>query len=149
MHDAGSLDLPIHARDDRGQPDWRTERFSEILGAIRARHPEAILCVTTSGRGFAEVERRMAALDAEPRPEMASLTLGSLIFKDQASVNDPATIERLAGASSPRRRWASCSATASASGSRTTSAIRGDRRRRTPTWSSESCRSAGSWGGNR
>jgi 3-keto-5-aminohexanoate cleavage enzyme len=48
----GASIFQSHARDDRGQPDWRTERFSEILGAIRARHPEAILCVTTSGRRF-------------------------------------------------------------------------------------------------
>jgi 3-keto-5-aminohexanoate cleavage enzyme len=94
----GASIFHVHARDDRGEPEWRTERFSEILGAIRARRPEAILCVTTSGRWVGEVEKRMAALDAEPRPEMASLTLGSLNFKDQASVNDPATIERLARA---------------------------------------------------
>lgn len=99
----------IHARDDHGEPEWRTERFSDILGAIRTRRPEAILCVTTAGRRVQEVEKRMAARDAEPRREMASLTLGSLNFKDQASVNDPATIERLAGpctsgASSPSWR---------------------------------------------
>lgn len=94
----GASIFHVHARDRSGRPEWRTERFNEILDAIRARCPEAILCVTTSGRQVQDVEKRAASLDARPRPDMASLTLGSLNFQTQASVNDPPTIERLAGA---------------------------------------------------
>jgi uncharacterized protein (DUF849 family) len=57
-----------------------------------------IVCVSTSGRVFKSFEQRAEALDldGELRPDMASLTLGSLNFPKQASVNDPEMIRRLA-----------------------------------------------------
>jgi 3-keto-5-aminohexanoate cleavage enzyme len=94
----GASIFHIHARDERGEPDWRAERFTDILAEARARCPDAIFCVTTSGRRVKEVEKRTASLDAVPRPEMASLTLGSMNFKHEASLNDPPVIERLASA---------------------------------------------------
>jgi uncharacterized protein (DUF849 family) len=72
--------------------------YAEILAKVRAAAPEVILCVTTSGRLFSDFERRSQVLDldGEARPEMASLTLGSLNFPQQASVNEPDVIRRLA-----------------------------------------------------
>ncbi len=98
----GASIFHVHARDEAGAPEWRTERFSEILRAVRARCPEAILCVTTSGRRHPELERRAASLDAHPRPDMASLTLGSVNFLREASISEPATIEALAMAMAER-----------------------------------------------
>src|SRR5207247_8395610 len=92
----------IHARDDREEPEWRTDRYSDILAAVRARCPDAVLCVTTSGRRVQDVERRAASLDATPKPDMGSLTLGSMNFLREASMNAPDVIEALARAMQER-----------------------------------------------
>src|SRR5262249_41293341 len=60
--------------------------------------PDIVVCITTSGRREPELAGRSRVLDLDGpvRPEMASLTLGSLNFPKQASVNAPATIAGLA-----------------------------------------------------
>lgn len=57
-----------------------------------------MLCGSTSGRDVAQLERRadVLELDGDARPDMASLTLGSLNFRASASVNAPETIVALA-----------------------------------------------------
>jgi uncharacterized protein (DUF849 family) len=100
--DVGASIFHVHARDEAGDPDWRAERYGATLRAIRARCPDAVLCVSTSGRRHPEPQRRAAALDATPRPDMASLTLGSVNFLRGASINDPDLIERLASAMAER-----------------------------------------------
>ena len=96
--DAGAAILHLHARDADGAPEWRREAYEAFIPAIRAACPDAVLCVTTSGRDVAELERRADVLDLEgaARPDMASLTLGSLNFRTSASVNAPGTIVALA-----------------------------------------------------
>lgn len=88
----------IHARDDQGRPTPDPEVYSEILQRIRQERPDLILCVTTSGRTHPRVEDRSAALDlpGDGKPDMASLTLGSMNFARTASVNSPETIQALA-----------------------------------------------------
>ena len=95
---AGASIVHVHARDDDGAPTWRAAVYAEIVGGIRERCPGAIVCVSTSGRSWKELERRAEVLDLEGalRPDLASLTLGSLNFPKQASVNDPETIVALA-----------------------------------------------------
>jgi len=95
---AGASIVHVHARDDDGAPTWRAAVYAEIVGGIRQRCPGAIVCVSTSGRSWKELERRAEVLDLEGalRPDLASLTLGSLNFPKQASVNDPETIVALA-----------------------------------------------------
>jgi uncharacterized protein (DUF849 family) len=95
---AGASIVHVHARDGHGAPTWRGEVYAEIVGGIRERCPGAIVCVSTSGRSWSELERRAEVLDLEGplRPDLASLTLGSLNFPKQASVNDPETIVALA-----------------------------------------------------
>jgi uncharacterized protein (DUF849 family) len=98
--DAGGSIFHLHARDDDGAPDYRIERYRTILEEVRARCPnDIILCLTTSGRVYNTFEKRSEVLDLEPpfRPDMASLTLGSMNFPKQASVNPPDMIKRLAG----------------------------------------------------
>ena len=60
--------------------------------------PDAIVCVSTSGRLFKSFEQRSEVLDldGELKPDMASLTLGSMNFPKQASVNEPSMIAGLA-----------------------------------------------------
>ncbi len=99
-HQLGASVLHLHIRDKDGAPDWRPEPYGELIEAIRERCPQAIICASTSGREFPELERRAAvlALTGERRPDMASLTLGSLDFATGPSVNAPATVRGLAEA---------------------------------------------------
>jgi len=94
----GASILHLHARRPDGEPAWEREAFGDAVAGLRERCPATVLCVTTSGRDVAELERRADVLDLDgpARPDMASLTLGSLNFRTQASVNAPATIIALA-----------------------------------------------------
>lgn len=88
----------LHARDESGQPSTDANLFAEIVAKIREKNSELIITATTSGRKVSEVEQRASCLYLEKdlRPDMASLTLGSMNFTSEASVNSPATIMRLA-----------------------------------------------------
>lgn len=96
--DAGARVFHIHARGSDGASSPNRELFSEIFSKVRKKTPEAIICATTSGRMYHEFEQRSEVLEIEGelKPEMASLTLGSLNFPKSASVNSPDTIVRLA-----------------------------------------------------
>ena len=89
----------LHARDEAGMASQDAGIFAEIIGAIRSLCPALVLIATTSGRMAGELTQRAAALMLEGRakPDMASLTLGSMNFSTTASVNAPATIMQLAG----------------------------------------------------
>lgn len=95
---AGASIFHLHARDDNGVPTYRAEVYARVLSRVREACPDAILCVSTSGRNVKTFEERSEVLeiDGPARPEMASLTLGSLNFPKQASVNEPEMIVRLA-----------------------------------------------------
>jgi uncharacterized protein (DUF849 family)/N-acetylglutamate synthase-like GNAT family acetyltransferase len=88
----------VHARDDDGKPTWKASVYEKIVTGIRQTCPGVIVCVSTSGRNWPEFERRSECLmlDGGAKPDMASLTLGSLNFPTGASVNEPDMIERLA-----------------------------------------------------
>lgn len=95
---AGASIVHLHARDADERPDWRREAYAETIVEIRRRCPGIVVCATTSGREVADVDRRadVLLLDAEARPDMASLTLGSLNFHSGPSVNAIETVEELA-----------------------------------------------------
>jgi 3-keto-5-aminohexanoate cleavage enzyme len=89
----------LHARDLRsGKPTYKAEIFAEIIGGIRKFSPELIVCVSLSGRDFTEFEQRAEPLelDGDLKPDMGSLTLSSVNFNKQASINEPAMIQALA-----------------------------------------------------
>jgi uncharacterized protein (DUF849 family) len=98
--DAGATICHLHVRDDMAAPSSDPDRFADLIGRIRARKDGAgvILCASTSGRHGQSPEGRAAVLSLPPavRPDMASLTLGSLNFPSAASVNAPDTIRFLA-----------------------------------------------------
>jgi uncharacterized protein (DUF849 family) len=96
--DAGAAILHLHARNADESPAWERDAYRAFIPAIREQRPEAVICVSTSGRDVAELERRadVLELDGDARPDMASLTLGSLNFRTGASVNAPETIVGLA-----------------------------------------------------
>jgi uncharacterized protein (DUF849 family) len=96
--EAGASILHLHAREEDGAPSQRPEAFAPLVEGLRKACPEVVLCVTTSGRVHFEFEKRAEVLDLEgdAKPDMASLTLSSLNFPRQASVNAPDTVFRLA-----------------------------------------------------
>jgi uncharacterized protein (DUF849 family) len=95
---AGASILHLHARDNKERPTYKAEVFARIIEGIRRECPDVIICVTTSGRSYNEFARRSEVLDLDGfvKPDMASLTLGSLNFPTQASVNEPLMIMKLA-----------------------------------------------------
>ncbi len=98
--DAGATILHVHARCAVGRPTPAPETYAAIVTGIRRERPEAVICVSTSGRNGASLAERLAVLnlDGAARPDMASLTLGSFNFRNEVSVNDPDTILTLARA---------------------------------------------------
>ena len=103
-HNAGASIFHLHARDENEAPTWKSEVYREIVLEVRQRIPGAIIVVSTSGRTHGLFEQRSDALnlDGDAKPDMASLTLGSLNFPKQASVNEPSMIRRLADAMNER-----------------------------------------------
>ena len=95
-HEAYELGITIahlHAREKDGIPTWKPEVYKNIFEGVRKHCPDLIICGSTSGRNFPEFEKRSAVI--ELKPDMCSLTLSSLNFIRQASVNDPGMIVKL------------------------------------------------------
>lgn len=97
-HAAGASIIHVHARDAAGRPDWHKEAYAEIIAGIRAACPGILISATTSGRTDNSFACRSDVLDLtdDVKPDFASLTLGSLNFPNQASVNEPRMIQALA-----------------------------------------------------
>lgn len=96
--EVGASVVHLHARDPDGTPTHRKEVYARIIGAVRERAPDLVVCVSCSGRNVPDLERRSEVLDLDGdlKPDMASLTLGSMNFPCQASVNTPEVIAGLA-----------------------------------------------------
>jgi uncharacterized protein (DUF849 family) len=95
---AGARTFHIHAREPHETPSFRRELLVDMMKMLRAREPGAVICLTTSGRLHKTFAERSSALflDDEFKPDLASLTLGSMNFPKHASVNEPQMIQRLA-----------------------------------------------------
>lgn len=96
--EAGVNMVHLHARDENGIPTYKKEIYSEIINGIRKENKDIVLCVSTSGRNFSEFEKRSECLElkGELKPDFGSLTLSSLNFNKQASMNAPDMIKALA-----------------------------------------------------
>ena len=94
----GARIFHLHARGTDEEPAFERERYAAMTRGIRAAVPGAVICVSTSGRLHRTFEQRSDSLrlEGELKADLASLTLGSLNFPQQASVNEPAMIQRLA-----------------------------------------------------
>lgn len=95
---AGATIVHLHARAADEAPEWKREAYEAFIPEIRRLCPGLVVCATTSGRTFGKLEQRgdVLLLEGEAKPDMASLTLGSLNFRDVASVNAPEMIRALA-----------------------------------------------------
>jgi 3-keto-5-aminohexanoate cleavage enzyme len=83
----------VHARDENGNPTYKKEFYEKIFTEIKRKCPDIIICASTSGRIFPQVEHRAEVLDLYP--DMASLTMGSMNFPQYPSVNSLDTIKKL------------------------------------------------------
>ncbi len=94
VQDAGASIIHLHAREADGSPSCSGEIYTEIVSRVREACGDIIACVSLSGRHIPSVEDRAEPLIS--RPDMASLTTGSMNFATQPSVNSPETIRALA-----------------------------------------------------
>jgi len=91
----------LHARDGTtGAPTYKKDVYAKIIGPIRKACPDLVICASLSGRDFTEFEKRseVLGLEGDCKPDFGSLTLSSLNFNQQASVNSPKMIQDLARA---------------------------------------------------
>lgn len=95
---AGAAVVHLHARDENGEPTYKKEIYAKIIKGIRQSCPDLIICTSTSGRVHNTFERRseVLELDGDVKPDLGSLTMGSLNFPNQASINTPDMIQSLA-----------------------------------------------------
>jgi len=102
VHEAYEIGITIvhlHARDKKtGEPTYKAEVYRDIIEGIRRFSKDLVLCVSLSGRNFSEFEKRAEPLrlDGNLKPDMGSLTLSSVNFNFQASMNSPDMIQSLA-----------------------------------------------------
>ncbi len=89
----------LHARNPQtGGPDYRKELYAEMIEGIRRHAPELVICVSLCSRTHNDISKRSEVLEltGNLKPDMGSLTLSSLNFNKQASMNSPETILALA-----------------------------------------------------
>ncbi len=91
---AGASILHMHVRYPDETPAYEYELNDSLFRAVRSACPDVIISGSTTGRTVTELHKRAEVLSAAP--DMASLTLGSMNFPTQVSVNAPATIRALA-----------------------------------------------------
>jgi 3-keto-5-aminohexanoate cleavage enzyme len=90
----------LHARDERtGEPTCSADVYGRIIEGVRRFAGELVICVSLSGRRVQDLDLRAQPLrlEGDLKPDMGSLTLGSMNFADEANVNAPATVQALAG----------------------------------------------------
>lgn len=91
---AGASIIHVHARNPIDEsPSTEFKIFKEIYNGIKA-NTNLIIQISTGGRAGASYEERSERLKL--RPEMASLTTGSVNFPNSVYANSPKLIESLA-----------------------------------------------------
>ncbi len=91
--EAGAAVIHLHVRTDEGQNTQSSERFAEVIDAIR-RKCDCVVQTSTGGAVGMSVEQRAGPLAC--RPEMATLNCGTINFGDDVFVNSRADIRALA-----------------------------------------------------
>lgn len=92
--DAGATVMHLHARDADGSATYKKEIYAEIFEGVREECPELLISGSCSGRVYGEFWQRSEVLELQP--DFGSLTLGSLNFPKQPSINSPEMIQKLA-----------------------------------------------------
>ncbi len=87
---AGASIVHIHVRDKEGKPTQSVDVFRETMELIKKKC-DVIIQVTTGGAVGTPAKERMAPL--ELKPEMATLTTGTVNFGDDVFYNSPEYIK--------------------------------------------------------
>lgn len=91
---AGASVFHVHVRNPVDEsPSTELHLFQEVYEGLKAR-TDLIIQISTGGRAGMAYEQRCARLQL--KPEMASLTTGSVNFPDSVYENSPGLIESLA-----------------------------------------------------
>lgn len=93
-HAAGASMVHVHGRRPDGSPTQDRETFRQILDEIRTRC-DVLVQFSTGGAVWMDVEERIEALDL--RPDMATLTTGTVNFGDDVFLNSWPMIKTIAG----------------------------------------------------
>jgi|HubBroStandDraft_1064217.scaffolds.fasta_scaffold89439_2 3-keto-5-aminohexanoate cleavage enzyme len=91
--EAGAAIVHLHVRTDLGKSTQSTERFAEVIDAIRATC-DCIVQTSTGGEVGMSLDERTGPLGC--RPEMATLNCGSINFGDDVFVNSRPDIRKVA-----------------------------------------------------
>ncbi|MFC0182297.1 Uncharacterized conserved protein, DUF849 family [Pseudarcicella hirudinis] len=89
-YEIGITMVHLHARDELGLNTYKRDTFQVIIDGIKKYLPDLVICVSLSGRYFNEISLRTEVLSLEP--DLGSLTMSSLNFARQASINEPDVI---------------------------------------------------------
>jgi 3-oxoadipate:acetyl-CoA acetyltransferase len=92
-YEAGAALVHIHVRNRDESPSSDPELFAQVQTGVKKHCPGMIIQFSTGGRGRSQNERGRAI---SLRPDMASLTTGSVNFPDQIYENPPRLVEELA-----------------------------------------------------
>ena len=93
--EAGAALVHIHVRNDDETPSSDPERFGRVQEGVRRHCPGMIVQFSTGGRGRAPAQRASAL---PLRPDMASLSTGSVNFPSIVYENQPPLVTELASA---------------------------------------------------
>jgi uncharacterized protein (DUF849 family) len=93
-HEAGAALVHVHVRNDDGTTTSDPEKFARFLAGVRKHCPDMIVQFSTGGRSGVGSKERGGMLHL--RPEMASLTTGSVNFQKIVYENHPTLIHELA-----------------------------------------------------
>ncbi len=74
--DAGASIVHVHAREEGGAPSYRSERYYEVIQAIRDRC--SVLISVSTGAFGVSLEDRLASVNA--RPDYATLPMGTMSY---------------------------------------------------------------------
>jgi 3-keto-5-aminohexanoate cleavage enzyme len=91
--EAGAAVIHLHVRRDDGTNTQASERFAEVIQAIRAKC-DCIIQPSTGGAVGMSIDERAGPLAC--KPEMATLNCGSINFGNDVFINSRADIRRLA-----------------------------------------------------
>lgn len=91
--EAGASMVHVHGREDDGTPTQARDVFAQILSEIRDRS-DILVQFSTGGAVWMSVEERIEALDL--RPDMATLTTGTVNFGEDVFMNSLPMIRQIA-----------------------------------------------------
>ncbi len=92
-YEAGAAIIHIHVRDAEGNATQDAGIFREVVEGIRARC-DVITQVSTGGAVWMSAEERLQSIEC--RPDMATLTTGTVNFGDSVFMNNRGLVETFA-----------------------------------------------------